>query len=146
MAYLRGRKVSCLYQQHHSHSRQVQAGFPQGSVFSPALFNQFVSDCPIPDLDMTSYTDDFMLLASTPSIVEAEARANQLCSSLVRWADDNQLAIAPQKSSVTRFTSDTHLSRLHPQARIGDPVGQSDRTPKIQNQQNLKPLPNLTYP
>ena len=34
-------------------------------------------------------------------------------SSLVRWAEGNQLAIAPQKSSVTLFTSDTNQTRLH---------------------------------
>ena len=68
---------------------------------------------------MTSDADDFTLLASAPSIVKADGRANQLCSSLVRWADGKQLAIAPQKSSMTLFTSDTHQSRLHPQERIG---------------------------
>ena len=35
--------------------------------------------CPIPDLDMMSYADDFTMQASVPSIVETEARANQLC-------------------------------------------------------------------
>ena len=69
--------------------------------------------------------------ASAPSIVRAEARVNQLCSFLVRWADGKQLAIAPQKSSVTLFTSDTHQSRLHPQVQIGDPVAPLNRTPKI---------------
>ena len=100
-------------------------------VISPALFNHFVSDYPIPELDMTSYADDFTLLASTPSIVEAESRANQLCSSPVRWADDKQLAIAFQKSIVTLYTSDTHQSRLHPQVRIGDAVTPLNITPKI---------------
>ena len=52
--------------------------------------------------------------------MEAEARANQLCFSLVRWADDKKLAIAHQKSSVTLLTSDTHQCRLHPHVRIGD--------------------------
>ena len=80
---------------------------------------------------MTSYADDFTLLSSAPSIVEAEARANQLCAILVRWADGKQLAITPQKSSVTLFTSDTHQSRLHPQVRIGDAVAPLNRTPKI---------------
>ena len=55
--------------------------------------------------------------------MEAEARANQLCSILVRWADSKQLAIAPQKSSVTLFTSDSTL--------IGDAVAPLNRTPKI---------------
>ena len=94
VAYLRGRKASCLYQQHHSPSRELREDVPQGSVIVPALFNPFVPDCPIPDLKMTSYTDDFTLLASAPSIVESEMRANQLCSTLVRLADGKQLAIA----------------------------------------------------
>ena len=80
---------------------------------------------------MTSYADDFTLLASTPSIVVAEARANQLCSILVRWIDGKQLAIAPQKSSVTQLTSDTHQIPFHPQVRIGDVVAPLNRTPKI---------------
>ena len=104
VAYLRGRKASCLYHQHHSHS-------PQGSISSQVLFNHFVSDLPMSNLDLTSYCDDFTLLSSAPSIVDAEARENQYCSSLVRWADGRQLAIAPQKSSVTLFTSDTHQYR-----------------------------------
>ena len=103
LAYLCGRKASFLYQQHHSPSRHVRVGIPQGFAIFPALFNHFVSDCPIPDLDITSYADDFTLLASAPSIVEAETRANQLCSSLVRWADSKQF---PYKSSVTLFTSE----------------------------------------
>ena len=80
---------------------------------------------------MTSYANDFALLASDPSIVEAESRANWLCSLLVRWVDGKQLAIAPQKSSVTLFTFDTHQSRLHPQVQIGDTVAPLNRTPKI---------------
>ena len=105
-AYLCDRKAPCLYQQQHSLSRQVRVGVPRGFAISSALFNHFVSDCPIPDLDMTSCADDFTLLASAPSIVEVEAKANQLCSSLVRWTDGKQLAIAPQKSSIKLFTSE----------------------------------------
>ena len=105
VVYLRGKKALCLYQQHHSPSRQVRVGVPQGSIISPALFNHFVSDCPITDLDMTSYADDFTLLASAPSIVEAEARANQLWAILVRWVDGKQLAIALRNPAWPHFTS-----------------------------------------
>ena len=97
----------------------------------PALFNQFVSDCHITDPDMTANADDLALLASAPSIVEVEARDNQLTTILARWADWKQLAIAPQKSSVTLFTSGTHQYWLHPQVRIDDEVGPLNRTPKI---------------
>ena len=64
-------------------------------------------------------------------IIEVEARSNQLWSALVKWADGKQLTIAPQKSSVKLFTSDTHQSRIHPQVRIGDVVAPLNRTPKI---------------
>ena len=70
-----------------------------------------------------------MLLASAPRIVEA--RAIQLCSSLVRWADWKQIVIALPKSGVTMFTSDTHQSWFHPQVPIGDLVAPLKRTPKI---------------
>ena len=50
---------------------------------------------------------DFTLLASAPIIVEAETRANKLTKTLVRWAGQKQLTIAPQKPSATLFTSDT---------------------------------------
>ena len=136
MAYICGRKASCLYQQHHSPSRQVRVRVPQGSAISPALFNHFVSDCPIPNLDTMSYADDFTLQASAPSILEVEVRANQLCSSLVRWADGKQLAIVPQKSSVTLFTSEgsedcdrlpSKSSGVPPQRRdcVHSPVGRT---------------------
>ena len=42
---------------------------------------------------MTSYADHFTLLVSTPSIVEAEASVNRLCSTLERGTEGKQLAI-----------------------------------------------------
>ena len=49
----------------------------------------------LPNSRFDVLADDFtmLMLASTPSIVEADARANLLCSSVVRWADCKQLAI-----------------------------------------------------
>ena len=44
------------------------------------------------------------------------------------WA---KMVFAPQKSSVTLFTSDTHQFRIHPQVRIGDVVAPLNRTAKI---------------
>ena len=105
-------------------------GGPTGVYHLPSPLQSFYVRLPNLDLNMTSYADDFALLASAPSIVEAEERANQLCTILVRWADGKQLAIAPKKSSVTLFTSDTHQSRPHPQVRIGDAVTPLNRSLK----------------
>ena len=71
------------------------------------------------------------LLASAPIIVKVEVKANQLCTSLVRWGDGKQLVIAPQKPSVTLFISGIHQSWFHPQVHIRDEVGPLNRTPKI---------------
>ena len=56
---------------------------------------------------------------------------NQLCSSLVRWADGKQLAIATQKSGVTLFTSDTHLSDSSFKCESVTGWPPWNRTPKI---------------
>ena len=48
---------------------------------------------------MRSFANDFTLLVSAPSIVEAEMRANQLCSFLVRWADWKQLQLLPRNQA-----------------------------------------------
>ena len=76
-AYLRGTKGTCLSQRRPSPSRLVRAGIRH----LPALFNHFVSEFPIPDLDMTSYADDFTLLGFALTIVGNEKRANQLPNS-----------------------------------------------------------------
>ena len=55
---------------------------------------------------------------------------NLLCTNLVRWADGKQLVFAPQKYSMTPFTSDTPQSWLHQQLQIGDEVTPWNRTPK----------------
>ena len=58
--------------------------------------------------------------------------ANQLCSSVVRWASNwPLLSRNPTWVCMTLFTSDTHQSRLHLQVRIGEAVVLLIRTPKI---------------
>ena len=85
------------------------SGFSQGSIIFRALFNYLVSGLGLPHhrLRHDVLYQRFYVLASAPCIVEAETRANLLCSTLVRWADGKQQAIDPQKSRVTQFTSDT---------------------------------------
>ena len=129
--YLRGRLSACLYRGHRAPYRHVHAGVPQGSVISPALFNPFMSDCPLSDYDMASYADDFTIMASSPKVDEAVVKANRLMTTLVEWAQGKELSIAPHKSSVTLFTPDTHQSHLHPKVKIGDYVIPLNRTPKI---------------
>jgi hypothetical protein len=67
-AYLRGRQAHCLYNTATSKPRILRSGVPQGFVLSPAIFNFFVSDCPYLAEILTSYADDFTLLADIEAL------------------------------------------------------------------------------
>ena len=120
-------KLKAWNQQQHSPSRQCAAEGATRFRHLPSLIQLLVSDYPITDADMTSYADDFTLLASASSIVEAKPWANLL----QRWAEGKQLPIACQKSSVMLFSSDTLQSWLHLQVQIRDEMTPLNRTPKI---------------
>ena len=70
-----------------------------------------VVDCPIPDLDMTSYADDFTLLAFHPNIVEAETKANQHPTALVGWANVKQVQTTSHCSPEIQRDS-VHFGRI----------------------------------
>ena len=78
---------------------------------------------------MTSYSDDFTVLASVPTVVETEARTNQHATTLVRMSNRRKLAIAPQKYSVTLLTSTpTSPGSNHKGDEVRSPM---NRTPKF---------------
>ena len=100
-------------------------------MISSALFNYFMSDCPLSDYDMAFYANNFTIMASSPKVDKTVEKANRLMTTVVEWAGRKELSIAPHKSSVTLFTPDTHQSQLHPKVKIGDDVIPLNRPPKI---------------
>ena len=79
---------------------------------------------------MLSDADDLMFLASAHGFLKTETRANQLSTPLVRLANGKQLTIAPQKFSVTLFTSVSHKSWLHSLVQFFDKMAPLNRTKK----------------
>ena len=71
------------------------------------------------------------LLASAPSIVEAETRAIQISTALREVGKWEITGNCSRKSSVTLFSSDNHKSWLHPQLQLGEEVAPLNRTPNI---------------
>ena len=58
-----------------------------------------MSNCPIPDLVMTSYDDDFTLLASTTSIVEAEPKSHS-SDEMGKWETSSHYSPEIQRDSI----------------------------------------------
>ncbi|KAF2348773.1 Reverse transcriptase domain [Trinorchestia longiramus] len=113
VCYLKGRSAKCSYHHHLSSSRPVQAGVPQGSVISPALFNLFVSNYPLTAPLITSYADQFTALATTNKIPDASAILSAHSSDVATWAQQKGLTVSIAKSQCSLFTPDTHQSRTN---------------------------------
>ena len=72
VAYLRDRKIRCLFRGASSRWRKLRVGVPQGSVSSPCLFNYFVNDISAPAAPLNeSYADDFHAAAfdQSPAVI-----------------------------------------------------------------------------
>ena len=63
---------------------------------------------------LTSYADDYLALESSSNIEELERNLSAAMEAIGSWADDVNLTISTDKTTVTLFTSDPHQSRLHP--------------------------------
>jgi retron-type reverse transcriptase len=109
-AYLQGRTAECLFQGATSPQFTCHSGVPQGSVLSPMLFNFFVGDCPVVAQINLSYADDFNLTESSPDVPSIGRKLTKHPILISKWAKDNGLQIALEKSSVILFTPRQELS------------------------------------
>ena len=104
VAYLRDRKIRCLFRGAYSRWRKLRVGVPQGSVSSPCLFNFFVNDISAASAPTNeSYADDFHAAAQdvSPAVI-----ANQLSAAadkILTQASAHRMPLLPAKSTVTLF-------------------------------------------
>ena len=120
--FLRGRQQAVIYQGHKSAFKHIRVGVPQGAVLSPTLFNFFVSDFPTLQCEETSFADDFTIYTSDVYIENAERRLNADLDLITDWAERKDLVIAPDKSTVTLFSSNTHEFSYHPRVYAEEKV------------------------
>ena len=106
-SYLRGRTSSCSYNWKESAWVHVQQGVPQGSVLFPALFNYYVASYPHSTEKITSNANDFMAFATDSQYDRAAAHLIRHAEEVCAWAQERNLVISAQKSTVTLLTPQT---------------------------------------
>lgn len=84
-----------------SNSRQTNAGFPQGGVISPTLFNVFVNDiddyCPQGvTISTYKYVDNYTQYGLVPS--DSHSHMQEVMGNLVAWADRYKMEINAKKT------------------------------------------------
>ena len=65
------------------------------------------------------------------SITMMTQAINLFIIKVIDYLEERELAVSPEKSTVTLFTPDTHEVNIHPQVKIKDKLVKLDKTPKL---------------
>ena len=131
--YMQNRPSKVHFRQQESKSRKVKTGVVQGGVLSPALFNCYLADFPTPPqrFMLIKYADDITTYTSGPVVADLINGLNIYLSQVLNYINSETLTVSTAKSTVTRFTPDTHEHHLHPQEKLADQVLPLEKKPKV---------------
>jgi Reverse transcriptase (RNA-dependent DNA polymerase)/Endonuclease-reverse transcriptase len=101
LSYLSDRWQRVRIGDDYSELALVTSGTPQGGILSSLLFCLFINDMSeIVDINLHLYADDSQLYCSAPceNVDLCIDKMNNTLSHVLKWADENSLAINPDKS------------------------------------------------
>ena len=90
-----------------------EAGVPQGSIISVALFGLKINSifsCLLPDIKCSLYVDDLAIYYSSSHMPSTERKLQQSLNRLGRWCDENGFKFSPTKTMCVHFCQ---LRKLH---------------------------------
>ena len=130
---MQNRRAKVHYRQQESKGRKVKTGVAQAGVLSPALFNYYLADIPIPppNTKLINYADDITTNASGPVVAEIINGLNIYLSQVLNYINNKKLTVSPATYTVTLFTPDTHEHHILPQVKLDDQVLPLEKKSKL---------------
>ena len=118
-----------------STNRTMKQGLPQGSVLSPLLFLFYING--LADLLPTEninalFADDVGILATAPTISEAEEKAQAAVDVVSEWSKQAKISLNATKSECSVFTTDRRQeSKATAKISIDGKTIPFNKTPKL---------------
>ena len=112
--YLKGRMISCRYNNITSLHRHMIMLVPQSSRISSVLFNHTVHDYPNSDHLTSSYTDNFTDSHCHSDFHSLASALTDHVAHVSEWAEQKGLTLFTQKPTVSLFSPRTQQTQRHP--------------------------------
>ena len=112
---MQNRRAKIYFRQKESKSGKAKTGVVHGGFLSPALFNYYLANysTPPPNIKLSKYADDITIYTSRPVVADLIIGLNIYLSFVLNYIDNKRLTVSTVKSTVARFTPDTHEHHLH---------------------------------
>ena len=117
-----------------SSCRRFTQGLPQGSVLAPLLFLFYINDIATTlnnDAVIALFADDVSILTTACNREDAEATAQSVVSSVVRWSQEWKLNLNTEKSEVCPFSTWSNDSSWNPSIFISNRKVRVNTTPRL---------------
>ena len=111
-SYLSNRQQFVTINTYESTPKSMTYGVPQGSILGPLLFIIYINDLPqICELaKFIMYADDANIILTGNSLDEVYDQLNILTAALVKWVDNNGLALNLKKTNYMIFTRQRNIN------------------------------------
>ena len=133
--FLSNRQARVRFNDCMSTNRTMKQGLPQGSVLSPLLFLFYING--LADLLPTEninalFADDVGILATAPTISEAEEKAQAAVDVVSEWSKQAKISLNATKSECSVFTTDRRQeSKATAKISIDGKTIPFNKTPKL---------------